>query len=206
MVKGIDVSHWQGDINWSKVAKSGLVDFAILKAGGSDDGFYTDSKFEKNYREAKQHGIPVGAYYIVGPRCQSATDGKYDAVRFLQIIAGKKFEYPVVMDFELPPTWSKDGNTKAVKAFCEEMEKHKYYVSIYASDISGFMDRLYSSELSAYDKWVARYGSKPQHIKVYGMWQYSSSGSVPGINGPVDLDEAYHDFPEIMKRNHLNGY
>jgi len=204
--KGIDVSRWQSEIDWQKVARSGVVDFAIIKAGGSDDGFYTDSYFERNYAGAKAAGIPVGAYYIVGPRCQTRVDGRFDAQRFIQIIAGKKFEYPVVLDFELPPTWSRAGNTDAAIGFCDEMESAGFYVSIYASDISGFMDRLELSRLGQFDKWVASYGREPQHVKVYGMWQTSDSGSVPGIRKAVDTDIAYHNFPEIMKRKHLNGY
>lgn len=206
MTKGIDVSKWQGRIDWPKVEKLTDIEFAILKAGGSDNGFYIDPYFEDNYRGAKSVGIGVGAYYFVGPKCQSAADGKADAKRFLNIIAGKKFEYPVCLDFEAPPAWSKTGNTDASIAFCKEMELHGYYVSIYASDISGFADRLDLARLSAYDKWVACYGRKPTNVQIYGMWQYSSTGRVAGINGNVDMDEAYYDFPDIMKGHHLNGY
>lgn len=67
MFRGIDVSHWQGDINWASVKADGI-NFAIIKAGGSDDGFYTDSKFETNYNEAVKAGISVGAYYFVGKK------------------------------------------------------------------------------------------------------------------------------------------
>ena len=63
--KGIDVSHWQGTIDWNKIKKAGI-EFAIIKAGGSDAGFYTDSKWEANYKGAKAAGIPIGAYYFVG--------------------------------------------------------------------------------------------------------------------------------------------
>lgn len=86
------------------------------------------------------------------------------------------------------------------------MESWGYYVGIYASDISGFKSRLYLDDLKAYDKWVARYGSAPKYVPSYGMWQYSSSGSVPGINGRVDMDYSYNDYPSIMKKKHLNGF
>ena len=73
--KGIDVSHWQGTIDWNKVKKAGI-EFAIIKAGGSDAGFYTDSKWEANYKGAKAAGIPIGAYYFVGKDCVTAAAGK----------------------------------------------------------------------------------------------------------------------------------
>ena len=69
-IKGIDVSHWQGTIDWNKVKKAGI-EFAIIKAGGSDAGFYTDSKWEANYKGAKAAGIPIGAYYFVGYKMSS---------------------------------------------------------------------------------------------------------------------------------------
>lgn len=73
--KGIDVSHWQGTIDWNKVKKAGI-EFAIIKAGGSDAGFYTDSRWEANYKGAKAAGIPIGAYYFVGKDCVTAAAGK----------------------------------------------------------------------------------------------------------------------------------
>ena len=86
MKNGIDVSRWQGDIDWTKVREAGI-EFAIIKAGGSDDGFYTDSKFEKNYKGAKEAGISVGAYYIVGSKCVSRIDGVSDANRFINSLS-----------------------------------------------------------------------------------------------------------------------
>ena len=86
------------------------------------------------------------------------------------------------------------------------MEKLGYYVGIYASDISGFKDMMNINELTDYDKWVARYGAKPSYVTSYGMWQTTSSGRVNGYNGNLDLNEAYKDYPNIIKENGLNGY
>ena len=205
MKKGIDVSRWQGDIDWTKVREAGI-EFAIIKAGGSDDGFYTDSKFEKNYKGAKEAGISVGAYYIVGSKCVSRIDGVSDANRFINIIKGKQFDYPVYIDLELTSPADKCGATDACIGFCQTMEKAGYYCGIYASDISGFVDRLDMSRLTQFDKWVARYGGKPTAVKRYGIWQKSSTGSVSGISGNVDLNEAYEDYPSIVKAAGLNGY
>lgn len=204
-IRGIDVSHWQDDIDWDKVSKSGIK-FAIIKAGGSDDGFYTDSKFEENYQDAKNNGVPVGAYYFVGPGFLSEEDGIADANRFLKIIEGKTFEMPIALDLESTSPDNKVGVTEAAIAFCETLENAGYYVVIYASDISGFKDRLVLNKLESYDKWVACYGSEPTYVDDYGIWQYTSEGSVYGINGNVDMNKAYKDYPSIIKESGLNGF
>ena len=119
--QGIDVSHWQGDIDWEQVKASGI-DFVIVKAGGSDAGFYTDSRFEENYAGAKAAGLMVGAYYFVGALCKSYEDGVADAERFIEMLQGKQFEYPVFIDFEAPDGSDKEGNTDACVGFCQTME------------------------------------------------------------------------------------
>ena len=204
-LRGIDVSRWQGTINWDLVKESGI-SFAILKAGGSDEGCYTDPTFERNYAGAKAAGIPVGAYYYVGPLCTSKEAGIADAQRFLNIIKGKTFEYPVYIDLESTNPPAKQGATTATIVFSEFMENNGYFVGIYASDISGFHDRLDISRLSAYSKWVAIYGSKPQYVTSYDIWQYSDSGRITGILGNVDMDYCYKDFPAIIKAAGLNGF
>lgn len=205
MKKGIDVSRYQGVIDWKKVQEDGI-EFAIIKAGGSDDGFYTDSKYETNYNNAKAVGMPIGAYYIVGPLCISREDGIADAKRFLKMLEGKTFEYPVYIDLETTSPATKTGTTDAVIGFCQTMEAAGYYCGIYASDISGFKDRLELSRLTAFDKWVANYISQPGYVGSYGMWQRSSQGRVNGITGNVDIDESYLDYPAIIKVNGLNGF
>ena len=205
MHKGIDVSKWQGSIDWNAVSASG-VEFAILKAGGSDAGFYRDPMFERNYAEAKAAGIPVGAYYFVGSKCTSYADGAADAQRFIQILSGKQFEYPVYIDMESTSPADKAGATQACIGFCKTMEEAGYYCGIYASDIYGFKDRLDISLLGHIDKWVARYGSSPAYAASPGMWQSSDKGSISGISGNVDLDIAYKDYPAIIKAAGLNGF
>ena len=207
MRKGIDVSHWQGIIDWTTVKKAGC-EFAIIKAGGSDKGFYKDNKFEQNYNNAKNAGIKVGAYYFVGKKCKSYEDGAADAKRFIDIIAGKQFEYPVYIDFEAPDTSNKKGNTDACIGFCEVMENADYFCGIYASECSGFNERLEDERLQSYSHWVARYGSKPTSIpeRVFGIWQRSSTGKCLGINGNVDINESYVDFEIVIKRRGLNGF
>ena len=206
MIKGIDVSSWQGNIDWNRVRASGI-EFAIIKAGGSDAGFYKDKRFEQNVREAAAAGIHVGAYYFVGPLCNSAEAGALDAYKFHQIIKDFTLDYPVYIDFEAPSGRDKQGNTDAAYAFCSYMESVGYYAGIYASDVSGFKDRLIPDQLVRFDKWVAKYSTyEPGVIKNWGMWQYSSKGSVPGISGYVDMDFSRNDYAEIIKQHHLNGF
>lgn len=203
--KGIDVSHWQGTIDWNKVKAAGI-QFAIIKAGGSDAGTYTDSKWAENYKGAKAAGIPIGAYYFVGKDCVTAAAGKADAERFIKILKGKQLEYPVYMDNEAQPASTKAGITEATIAFCKTMEAAGYFVGIYGSAVSGFKERMVDSKLTAYAHWVAQYASKCSYKGDYGIWQYSSKGSVDGISGNVDLDYAYVDYPSIIKNGGFNGY
>lgn len=205
-MKGIDVSHWQGAIDWTKVRNDGT-QFAIIKAGGSDAGFYKDSTFEGNYLGCKSAGIHVGAYYFVGAGCTSKADGEADAHRFIEMLKGKQFDMPVYLDFEAPNAGDVNGNTQAAIGFCNVMEKAGYCVGIYASDISGFKEKLHASALRKFTWWVARYGSKPVYATAnMGMWQYTSSGRVNGIIGNVDMDESYIDYPSIITKNGYNGY
>lgn len=205
-MKGIDVSIWQGIIDWTKVRNDGT-QFAILKAGGSDAGFYKDSTFEGNYLGCKAAGLHVGAYYFVGRNCTTKPNGEADAQRFLEMLKGKQFDMPVYLDFEAPNAGDVNGNTQAAIGFCNIMEKAGYCVGIYASDISGFKEKLHASALRQFTWWVARYGNKPVYaVNSLGMWQYTSNGAVDGIKGRVDMDECYVDFPTAIKSKGLNGY
>ena len=202
---GIDVSRWQGAIDFKKVKKSG-VKFVIIKAGGSDDGFYTDRNFYANYCMAKEQGLNVGAYYFAGASCNNYTNGVTQANEFYKIIKGLKFEYPVILDFEVQSKSNKNGNTEAVKGFGDFFEKLKYYFMVYGSDISTFKERVNDKELKRFDHWVARYGSQPTYAKPYGIWQFTSEGKINGIAGNVDCDISYNDYAAIMRKHHLNGF
>lgn len=205
---GVDLSSFNMVNNYELICKE--YDFAILRAGGSDNGnppvgFYTDRRFESRYQEFYRLGLPLGAYWVVGHRFNTEADGVINAKKFCQLLRGKKFTMPVFLDYEVPtPAMRHDGTTAAI-AFCKQMEKQGYYVGIYASDISGFKDRLELDRLGAFDKWVARYGgSAPKYVSKYGIWQYTSSGIVNGVSGKVDINIAYNDYPAIIKRAGLN--
>lgn len=205
MIKGIDISHWNGDIDFNKVKADGI-EFVIIKAGGSDRGFYKDPKFEINYERARAAGLSVGAYYFVGKLFLGVTSGAADAKRFLEIIKGKEFDYPVFLDLETTDARKKEEATEASIAFLTVLEEAGYFAGIYASDVSGYAERVDHTKLLRFTHWVARYGKAPEVCKEHSIWQQSSKGSVKGISGSVDLDESRVDFKKIIKEKGFNGF
>lgn len=221
-IKGIDVSEWQGNLtknNWLKVKNSGI-QFAILRCGyttyGKSKKKYVDRYFENNYKICKEIGLPIGVYYY--SCATSETEAKEEANFVLSLIKNKKFEYPVVIDTEDNHNINKSTNspvsqasigkyklTPLIKTFCEIIESKGYYVSIYASTY-WFKNNLILEDLKLYDKWIAQWSKTVSVSYKYGMWQYFSQGTVNGLSGNIDLDYAYLDYPEIMKKNGLNGF
>lgn len=213
-MKGIDISYHNGNYNLAQAKAEGY-EFVIIRAGytGWGDGVTKakDSQFENNYNKAKELGMPVGAYYFT-----IATDYQkgVDEANWLyeNCLKGKQFDYPIYIDVE-DDTGNKKYLRKAGKAkttdgvigFCETLENLGYYVGIYGSDISTFKDMLEIDRLKDYDKWVARYGSKPQYVKEYQMWQYSSSDIVAGQPTDTNLVENI-DYPAIIIGKGFNGY
>ncbi len=215
MKKGIDISKYQAGIDLNNIKNNGY-DFVIIRAGytgwGDGDSMAIDPSFEDSYSRAKSAGLGVGAYYFT--IATSYQEG-VDEANWLynNCLKGKQFDYPIYIDVEDDTGGKqylrkagKNATTQGIKGFCETMEKLGYYVGIYASDISGFKDMMNIDELKDYDKWVARYGKKPEYVTEYGMWQTTSSGKVNGYSGNLDLNEAYKDYPNIIKDNGLNGY
>ena len=201
-LKGIDVSKWQGSINFKSVKAEGI-DFVIIKAGGSDAGFYEDPMFKINYAGAKAAGLKVGAYYYVGSKFQGTESGIVDAKKFIRILGKRSYEYPVYVDVESTPQKEKSGTTDAVLSFCEYMEGKNYFTGIYGSDVSTFHDRVQAGRLINYTWWVAGYGKEPTHN--YSIWQYTSSGQVNGISTRVDRDISKTDFDVIVNKHFNNN-
>lgn len=200
--KGIDVCEFQGKIDWEKVKADG-VDFAILRATYGTSN--TDSRFKRNADECTRLGIPFGVYvYSYALSVQGAIN---EAKHLLDVIKGYKLSYPVIIDMEDADGYKKKfgmpSNSTLVDICakeCEMFEEAGYYAMIYASK-SWFDTKLKSSKLDRYDKWIAWWYSKAKFdTNEYGMWQYSSSGSVNGISGRIDVDIAYKDYPsKILK-------
>lgn len=209
-MNGLDISSYQKGINFNAINNVGIK-FLILRAGftgyGTGVSFNKDKCFEDFYKEAKKHNIPVGAYWY---SCANTYEKGVNEAKYMyeNCLKDKQFEYPIYIDVEdnRHQVNKKQGVTDAIKGFCETLEKLGYYVGIYASDISGFKEKMYIDELKQYDKWVARYGSKPKYVSEYGMWQSSSSGRINGYNGNLDTDESYKDYTSIIINGGLNGY
>ncbi len=205
MKNGIDVSQWQGDIDW-KAVKSAGIEYAILRAGYGREISQKDTCFDKNYAGCKAAGIPCGAYWY--SYATSEEEAKKEAAVCIEVLKGKQFEYPIYYDVEEKRILSlgKDKVSAIINAFCGELEKDGYFVGVYMSAYP--LGNLTSKDVrSRYAVWVAHYGViKPCYSGAYGIWQKSSNGTITGIAGNVDINEAYEDYPTIIKAAGLNGY
>ncbi len=203
--KGIDVSKWQGLINWNEVKKDGT-EFAIIREGwGKKSPTQIDKRFKENYEGAKAVGIPVGCFHY--SYADSADDAKREAEFCLENIYGLQFEYPIVLDIEdrTMLSLSNRQRTDIVKAFCSEIERAGYYAMFYCNFI-WLNNYLIKDELcSKYDLWLAQWSIDAPSVPC-GIWQKSDKGAISGINGNVDLDVSYKNYPEIMRDKGLNGF
>lgn len=208
-VFGIDVSHWQGNFNF-KQAKAEGVNFAIIKAGGGDDGLYTDSKFSTYYNNAKAAGLGVGAYFF--GQAMTVAQAQKEADKFLSILKGKQFDYPVYYDVEAKMLQlGKKTLTDVVIAFCERVEKAGYYVGIYSGAYT-FNNNMDDARLARYAHWAAYWGTKKPSLAKsdLGIWQFGGetnfirSNKIAGV--VCDQNYCYVDYPEAIIRLGLNGY
>ena len=203
---GIDVSKHQGRIDWQAVKETGEVQFAILRAGY---GRYADQKdltFECNYLCAKAVGIPVGAYWY--SYAMSVEEAREEAKVCLQVLKGKRFEYPIYYDVEeaRQSNLGKAELTEICEAFCDMLEDAGYYAGVYANTF-WFTHKLDHARLAAkYTIWLADYRRYYDRNLARRMHQYSSKGRVKGISGRVDLNVCTFDFPRVIKAAGLNGY
>lgn len=208
-VKGIDVSKWQGEIDWAKVKADGI-GFAIIRLGyGSADGTSCglDGYFEKNVTNALKAGIDIGCYFY--SYATSVAAAKKEAAFVVSVLEKYKgvFTYPVAFDLEdkTQQSLGKTVLTDMVIAFGDAIEKAGFYCSLY-SNLNWLTNYLDDSRLTRFDHWLAQWAYAPSYSGAFGMWQNSSSGSVKGISGNVDTDIAYKDYPAIIKGNKLNGF
>ncbi len=201
IVRGIDVSSWQGDIDWEKVKDSG-VDFAMIRCGfrnltNSDIGL--DSTFHYNIKEANRLDIPVGIYFY--STAINENEVYEEASYVLNLIKDYKVTYLVVYDFELFNQKRTKGvsltriNNNAVK-FLDYIRAHGYHGMLYgnANDLN---NRFNLDKFDGYPIWVAHYMEGLNYEGVYEMWQYSDSGKINGISTNVDLNISYVAYEEI---------
>lgn len=209
MRKGIDVSKWQGKIDWEKVKKAGI-EFVIIRAGYGQNNI--DEYFERNIKECNRLGIPCGVYWF--SYALNADMARQEARYCLAAIKPYKVEYPVCFDFEYDSveyakkkgiTITKSLATAIADAFLNEIEKAGYYAMNYTN--KDFSNKYFDmTKLGRYDLWYAWWSVANQPDMKCGIWQYTSDGKVDGIQGRVDMNIAYKDYPAIIRATGLNGF
>lgn len=202
---GIDVSKWQGVVDWNKVRAAGI-DFVMIKAG---EGTKVEETFIRNITGAKQAGIQCGIYWFANAR--NTDECKAEAKACLETIKPYQLEYPVVYDFEYrtldnnPLANDREKCTDVICTFLEEIEKSGYYAMLYSN--RDFPSRYLNIRklTDRFDFWYANYGLDSPDVSC-GMWQRSCTGRVDGIQYDVDLDISYIDYKSIMQNLHINGF
>ena len=206
LARGIDVSAYQGAIDWTRVKAAG-VDFVILRASG---GMGKDQNFEANYTAAHAAGLDVGAYYCTAATTPEAAVA--EAELLLTWLDGKRLEYPVYFDIEgddysaLPDNAAR---TALCTAFVDRMNRAGWCAGVYSNKI-WFETMLDLPTLMQQSEiWWAHWPQSGQpdiDYSRYGLWQYASDGRVDGVIGDVDVDVAFIDYPRLMKQRGWNGY
>lgn len=210
LAKGVDLSDWQGlEVDFAQIKSAGY-DYVILRAGFARS---EDKAFEGNYSRAKAAGLDVGVYlYSYADTKEGVLE---EAAALKARLKGKTLEYPVYFDLEDPEThgsMSSEALTALALAFLDEMAADGWLVGLYSC--KSWLDYKMDTEkiCKKYECWMAQYLSDGSYAlydrydDVYGMWQYSSSGSVPGVPGGVDMDVCFKDYPSICREYGFNGY
>jgi GH25 family lysozyme M1 (1,4-beta-N-acetylmuramidase) len=190
---GIDVSRWQGDIDFQKVKDAG-VEFVFIRVGsqkGTEGEYYIDPKFERNIKGFNEVGIPVGIYFY--SYANSKDKAKKEAKWIIEQIKPYKIDLPVVFDWE---NWSfyNEFNlsfynlTEMAKAYLKEIEKAGYEGMLYSS--KNYLENVWMEH--KYPVWLAHYTSKTNYQGEYKVWQLCSNGRVNGIYGDVDINVMYN--------------
>ena len=187
-LKVIDVSTHQGIIDWAKVKASG-VDGAIIRCGyGSDIASQDDKQWKRNADECTRLGIPFGTYLY--SYAKTTAQAKSEAEHVLRLVKGYNLSYPIYYDLEEAGT--ETGAIERAKVFGDIIEAAGYWCGVYANK-SWWTNHLVG--LERFVKWVAQYNSVCTYSGSYDMWQYTSSGSIPGVNGNCDVNWCYRDYP-----------
>lgn len=221
----MDVSRWQGDINWDAVKASGKVDGVMLRAmGNSAEGKpskpYTDPQFARNYAECKRLGIPCGVYGYFKATNKAQADKELAMLH--KLLVGKTLQLPVAVDIEdtVQQALSKSALTDIAAHCLSTVESWGFYAMLYTG-LYFARNNLYmtGAALKPYDVWLARYlkdpcktkpEDKPKTDFAFGMWQYTSTARVPGVVDAtpgkvtnVDMSYAYKDYARIIAKKGL---
>lgn len=205
---GIDVSKWNKEIDWEKVKEAGI-EFAIIRCGyrgASSGALVLDPMYEKNIEGAIEAGIPVGVYFFT--QAIDEVEAIEEASMVIRLIEDYDVDYPVFLDSESAggdgraDTLDAEERLRYHKAFLETIASAGYATGVYASK-NWFNDRLDVTQLSQYKIWLAEYADVPTYDKYYDMWQYTSKGTVDGIETKVDLDLSFMNIDTSI--NHAKG-
>lgn len=203
--KGVDLSVFNGDVDFNRMKKSG-VQFAMLRAGYGRELSQKDSRFEENYRKALEVGMPVGAYWY--SYAKDPDGARREADTCAQVIAGKRFAYPIAFDLEDASlrNLGRETLTNNVMAFCCRLEELGYFAMLYAN-LDWLRNRLIYERIGRFSIWLAQWGvERPTYAHPVGIWQYTSDGVVPGSSARTDLDLSYRDYPALIQSLGLNGF
>lgn len=188
-MKCIDVSTWQGIIDWKKVKSQGY-SYAILRAGFGRSESQIDNRFERNFSEASKQGIALGVYWY--SYATDVADARREAQACLSVLGGRGLRLPVFYDMEEDTMTSlgKSTLTAMAKAFCDAVIEGGYRAGVYANPnwFTNYLD--YASLRAAYPIWLAQWSDAPR--LECDIWQYTSEGKVDGIAGNVDLNTIYN--------------
>lgn len=205
----VDVSRYQGFIDWAQVAAAGYKG-AMLKTVSTNyklskrsDGLYIDPTFETNYRNARAAGLDVGVYYYTYATSEAMADAELALLR--QAVYGKELTLPVAVDVEenkLKPMSTLDLTNLTAYAL-EQVERMGFYAQLYT--YTGYKYELDMARLSSrWDVWLADYTGKTPNVTFnYNAHQHTSKGSVPGISGNVDLNVTTVNYPKIIRKKGL---
>lgn len=191
---GIDVSKWNGGIDFNKVKSAGIK-FVIIRAGFGVNGI--DRLFKANYKAAKEVGLKIGVYWYSYAKTKAELQNEISA--FLNAIKGMQFEMPIYWDIE--EEWVINNINYVIPTVCNALEKAGYFAGYYTS--ASVNASVTEANKKRYTSWVAHWGKKAGTYKP--MHQYSSTGEISGINGNVDLDFCSVDFASIITAKKLNN-
>lgn len=190
--RGIDVSHYQGEIDWQQVRDAGFT-FAIIRVGGRGYGeegkLYEDLSAQQNYEGAKAAGMKVGAYFF--SQAITEIEAREEARYALSLIEGWELDLPLVYDWEhiseeaRTGTMEESDKIRFTKAFCQTVEKAGVQPMVY---VAPWASTEYMLAVEQYPVWLVLYSDQMTFQYHFDYWQYSCTGSVPGIEGDVDIN------------------
>lgn len=189
MIKGIDISYHQGQIDFKKVKDSGI-EFVILRCGYGKNKSQKDKKFEEYYNQCKNVGLKVGAYLY--SYAKSMEDVKKEIQTCLTFLENKTFDLPIFYDLEEKEQYSKFNITEATQEWINSFNNKGYKAGIYIN-LDWYRNHLNYNELTNCYLWLAQWNNNDKSDIKCNIWQYTNKGTVPGINTDVDLNILYDE-------------